>query len=160
MRRFLRFLLRFSVVAGALGLLLVAGFYLYLRQSLPQTKGEIRLAGLGASAEILRDRYGIPHIFAGSVEYRRKDRYNHQGRRRHVSGCDQIQPAQFARTDLLVQKINAATSLSVWARNLNCRCCYCQSAHLLRAATLLLVTIFESLQIHRLVSAPGFLVYT
>ncbi len=56
------------MVAGALGLLLVAGFYLYLRQSLPQTKGEIRLPGLGASAEVLRDRYGIPHIFAGSVE--------------------------------------------------------------------------------------------
>ena len=48
--------------------MLAAGFYLYLRQSLPQTKGEIRLPGLGASAEILRDRYGIPHIFAGSAE--------------------------------------------------------------------------------------------
>ena len=56
------------MVAGALGLLLVAGFYLYLRQSLPQTKGEIRLQGLGANAEVLRDRYGIPHIFAASME--------------------------------------------------------------------------------------------
>ena len=47
---------------------LLAGGYLYLRQSLPQTAGEIRLAGLRAPAEILRDRYGIPHIFAASPE--------------------------------------------------------------------------------------------
>jgi len=47
--------------------LLLAGFYFYLRQSLPQTKGEIRLAGLAAPVEILRDRYGIPHIFAASL---------------------------------------------------------------------------------------------
>jgi penicillin amidase len=53
---------------GLLAALLPAGFYVYLRQSLPQTKGEIRLAGLGANAEILRDRYGIPHIFAASAE--------------------------------------------------------------------------------------------
>ena len=68
MRRFLRFALRFALATGLLAVLLLAGGYAYLRQSLPQTKGEIRLAGLGATAEILRDRYGIPHIFAGSME--------------------------------------------------------------------------------------------
>jgi penicillin amidase len=47
--------------------LLLAGFYVYLRQSLPQTKGEIRIAGLSSAAEVLRDRYGIPHIFAGNL---------------------------------------------------------------------------------------------
>jgi len=67
MRRFLRFALRFAVVAGLAAGLLLAGSYAYLRQSLPQTKGEIRLAGLGSAAEILRDRYGIPHIFAGNL---------------------------------------------------------------------------------------------
>jgi acyl-homoserine lactone acylase PvdQ len=67
MRRFLRFTLRFAAVAGILPALLLAGFYVYLRQSLPQTKGEIRLTGLTAPAEILRDRYGIPHIFAASL---------------------------------------------------------------------------------------------
>jgi penicillin amidase len=51
-----------------LAALLLVGCYAYLRQSLPQTKGEIRLAGLGAAVEILRDRYGIPHIFARSME--------------------------------------------------------------------------------------------
>ncbi|MSQ63399.1 MAG: penicillin acylase family protein [Betaproteobacteria bacterium] len=67
MRRILRFTLQFAAVAGILAALLLAGFYLYLRQSLPQSRGEFRLAGLSAPAEILRDRYGIPHIFAGNL---------------------------------------------------------------------------------------------
>ena len=49
-------------------MLLLAAGYAYLRLSLPQTKGEIRVPGLGAAVEVLRDRYGIPHIFAGSPE--------------------------------------------------------------------------------------------
>ncbi|MGQ0652293.1 MAG: penicillin acylase family protein, partial [Betaproteobacteria bacterium] len=68
MRRILRLL---GVLAGIAVLLigvLGAGAYLYLRQSLPQTAGEVRLAGLGAPAEVLRDRYGIPHIYAASPE--------------------------------------------------------------------------------------------
>jgi penicillin amidase len=64
----MRFALRlflFLVVVIALG---AAGAYLYLRQSLPQTDGEVRLAGITAPAEILRDRHGIPHIYAASLE--------------------------------------------------------------------------------------------
>ena len=57
----------------AAGLLLFAGLaglagYGSLRQSLPKTSGEIRLAGLGAKVEVLRDRHGIPHIYASSLE--------------------------------------------------------------------------------------------
>lgn len=55
--------------AGALLLLLLvaaAGGYAYLRASLPQTSGEIRVTGLTAPVEIVRDRYGIPHISAKS----------------------------------------------------------------------------------------------
>jgi penicillin G amidase len=59
--------LRFA--AGLIGLLvlLAAGGYLYLRQSLPQVDGEVRLHGLGGPVEILRDRYDIPHVFAKSA---------------------------------------------------------------------------------------------
>lgn len=53
-----------TLVALALA---TTGAWLYLLRSLPQTEGEIRLAGLAAPVEILRDRYGIPHIFAQSV---------------------------------------------------------------------------------------------
>ncbi|HEX9185219.1 MAG TPA: penicillin acylase family protein, partial [Burkholderiales bacterium] len=46
----------------------VAAAYLYLRQSLPQTSGRIELAGLGSEVEVLRDRHGVPHIYAASLE--------------------------------------------------------------------------------------------
>ena len=64
----MRLLLRLIAVIAILVVLAAAGAYLTLRQSLPKTSGEIRLAGLTAPAEILRDRYGIPHIFAASLE--------------------------------------------------------------------------------------------
>ena len=68
MIRFLRRILRVSAwLALLLGLVLAAA-YAYLRQSLPKTEGEIRLAGLAAPVEVLRDRYGIPHIFAAGLE--------------------------------------------------------------------------------------------
>ncbi len=38
--------------------------YLWLRTSLPQTTGRARIAGLDAEVEIVRDRAGVPHIFA------------------------------------------------------------------------------------------------
>ena len=60
MRRFLRI---FALLAALAVLILTAG-YVVLRQSLPRTEGEIRLAGLSGPVEILRDRYGIPHIYA------------------------------------------------------------------------------------------------
>jgi len=50
------------VMGGAV----LCGGYLYLRQSLPQDAGEITVPGLAAQVEVLRDRQGIPHIFAAS----------------------------------------------------------------------------------------------
>lgn len=64
MRRFLRFTVWLTALLAAL----LAGAYLYLRQSLPKTNGELRLAGIAAPVEVLRDRYGVPHIFAASLE--------------------------------------------------------------------------------------------
>ena len=43
----------------------VAG-WLYLRRSLPETDGTVRLSGLQGSVEVIRDRYGIPYIYASS----------------------------------------------------------------------------------------------
>lgn len=63
---------RNAIRAIALLLLVVvlaaAAAYIYLRQSLPQTTGEVELQGLSAQVEILRDGYGIPHIFASTRE--------------------------------------------------------------------------------------------
>ena len=49
-------------------LLLVSGGtgYLWLRTSLPRIDGEIRLPGLSASVEVIRDHNAIPHIYAQS----------------------------------------------------------------------------------------------
>ncbi|MCX7960014.1 MAG: penicillin acylase family protein [Burkholderiales bacterium] len=57
------------MAASILALAVLAGVaaYLYLLRSLPQTRGDIRLAGLGGPVEVLRDRYGIPHIHAQSL---------------------------------------------------------------------------------------------
>jgi penicillin amidase len=56
-------------LATVLGLTAIAsaGLWLWLRASLPQTDGEIAVRGLGAEAEIVRDRNGIPHIRAESA---------------------------------------------------------------------------------------------
>ncbi|HLX80686.1 MAG TPA: penicillin acylase family protein [Burkholderiales bacterium] len=64
MRRFLRF----SAYVLLLAALVLGAAYFYLRQSLPRTEGEVRLAGLAGPVEVLRDRYGIPHISAASLE--------------------------------------------------------------------------------------------
>ena len=52
---------------GAVLILILTGAgggWLWLRSSLPQLEGTIRLAGPGAAIEVLRDKDGVPHIFA------------------------------------------------------------------------------------------------
>ena len=46
---------------------IAGGGYLWLRQSLPQIDGEIMVAGLEAPVTVVRDRWAIPHIEAGSL---------------------------------------------------------------------------------------------
>lgn len=60
-----RILLAVAAVCAAL-LVAIAACYLYLRQSLPAHSGEIKLTGLGAQAEVVRDAHAIPHIYAAS----------------------------------------------------------------------------------------------
>jgi len=64
----MRWAFRIVVVLGLAIALIAAGGYGWLRQSLPRTEGEIRLKGLRAPVEILRDAWAIPHIFAASVD--------------------------------------------------------------------------------------------
>jgi penicillin amidase len=49
-------------------LLAATAGYIWLRQSLPQLDGTLTLPGLKAPVDIVRDRHGVPHIYAGSVE--------------------------------------------------------------------------------------------
>jgi penicillin amidase len=54
-----------GIFLAALVVIAIGGL-LYLRQSLPAWEGEIQVPGLAARVEILRDRFGVPHIFAQS----------------------------------------------------------------------------------------------
>ena len=64
----MRWVLRLSAVVFACIVLATGGIYFYLRLSLPKTDGEIRIAGISGPVEIMRDAYGIPHVYAASVE--------------------------------------------------------------------------------------------
>src|SRR6185503_12122723 len=59
--------LRLLALIVAVSLALATGAFLHLRRSLPQVDGEIRLAGVEAPIEILREANGIPHIYARSL---------------------------------------------------------------------------------------------
>ena len=52
-----------AVVGAAVGGLA----YAYFRRSLPPRRAVLRLAGLNATVEVIRDRWGVPHVFAESV---------------------------------------------------------------------------------------------
>jgi penicillin G amidase len=55
---------RLGVAAGAAGALAAGAFSYVLRRPLPQLDGELRLKGLNGPVEIVRDRWGIPHVSA------------------------------------------------------------------------------------------------
>ncbi|VAV90440.1 hypothetical protein MNBD_ALPHA06-2069, partial [hydrothermal vent metagenome] len=66
MKTAFKWTLRFLLLL--VGLALVIGAYVFWRfnASLPQVDGEMKLAGLQSQTSIVRDQYGIPHIFASS----------------------------------------------------------------------------------------------
>jgi len=59
---------RYLVLGLALGAA-VGGVAVYslLRRSVPCSKGSVRLKGLDSAVEVIRDRWGLPHIYAGSL---------------------------------------------------------------------------------------------
>src|SRR5438270_134942 len=58
---------RLGVAAGATGAVAAGALGYFLRRPLPQLDGELKLAGLNGPVEIVRDRWGIPHISAHDV---------------------------------------------------------------------------------------------
>lgn len=66
MRRPWKILTIVIVAVLALVLLLPLAGWLYLRRSLPQVDGAIKLAGLDGSVEVIHDRHGIPYIYAST----------------------------------------------------------------------------------------------
>ena len=59
-----RIIVRALAVVVLLVALAAGGVYVYLRQSLPVTSGDISVAGITAPVEIVRDADAIPHVIA------------------------------------------------------------------------------------------------
>jgi penicillin amidase len=59
-----RQLLKISLVFGALVGIAGAGYYFVKNRFLPQTRGNLKINGLIDPVEVIRDHWGIPHIYA------------------------------------------------------------------------------------------------
>jgi len=59
-----------KTLAAAASLAGLAGgaYYMLMRRPLPKTKGTLHLQGLHEAVEIITDRYGVPHIYAGNED--------------------------------------------------------------------------------------------
>ncbi len=106
------------VVAAPLAL------YLHLRASLPQLAGTIRLDGPGAAIDIVRDRHGVPHIFAAAESdgwfalgfVHAQDRLYQmemtrragRGRLSEITGAATVETDRYFRTLGLLQNAEAA----------------------------------------------------
>src|SRR3989304_2180246 len=60
----MRRLITISVILLLVALILAGGLALLIRRSFPQTSGEVNLPGLNDPVEVLRDAWGVPHIYA------------------------------------------------------------------------------------------------
>ncbi|HEX3129182.1 MAG TPA: penicillin acylase family protein [Thermoanaerobaculia bacterium] len=77
-------------LAALLIVVLVWGYW-KVRRSYPQAEGSIAIAGLSAPVEVVRDRWGVPHLFAQNE----RDLFMAQG---YVHAQDRLWQMQFNRT--------------------------------------------------------------
>ncbi len=78
-----------SIIAG-LALVLLAGWLVLTRMSFPRTSGTVRLDGISAPVTIIRDRNGVPHIYARTT----KDLFFAEG---YVHAQDRYWQMEFCR---------------------------------------------------------------
>jgi penicillin amidase len=90
LRRPLRLILKITVILIALFAVLYAGWFWFSRRVIPKTRGRVRVSGVSAPVEILRDTDGIPHIYARNME----DLYFGQG---YVHAQDRYWQMEFWR---------------------------------------------------------------
>ncbi len=130
----LRRIARRTLEWGALTLLLLlvtgAAFTLWsTRRPFPQVDGAIRLPGLSAPVDVVRDAQGVPHIYASTTEdllmaqgfVHAQDRFFQMDTWRHIGagrlsemfGADQVETDSFIRTmgwyDLAARQYDASS---------------------------------------------------
>jgi penicillin amidase len=85
---------RVLIVLGSLLLILVIAvggwFYWMTRHAWPQTDGTLQVSGLQAPVEVVRDRWGVPHIYAENAD----DLFFAQG---YVHAQDRFYQLEFSR---------------------------------------------------------------
>ncbi|HLF26568.1 MAG TPA: penicillin acylase family protein [Anaerolineae bacterium] len=64
MKRIRKWLIRIGILLLVLAIVLVGAGVWFVRRPWPQIDGALVASGLAAPAEVLRDKWGIPHIFA------------------------------------------------------------------------------------------------
>src|SRR5436853_4798029 len=64
MRRFKKILRNIGLGLLVLMLLLAAGGVWFVRRPWPQIDGQLAVAGLSAPAQVIRDKWGVPHLYA------------------------------------------------------------------------------------------------
>jgi len=81
-----------KTLATAAGLAGLAGgaYYMLMRRPLPKKKGNLHLQGLHDPVEVIRDRYGVPHIYAQNED----DLFFAQG---YVHAQDRLWQMEFNR---------------------------------------------------------------
>ena len=121
-----------SVALALVVLATLAGAYLFYR-AMPAYSGTERLPGLSAEVRVWRDAYGVPHIFAGSMDdATRALGYLHasermfqmdilrrvgQGRMAEIRGDDLLGVDKFIRTLGFYREAESSFSaLSPWAQ--------------------------------------------
>ena len=88
-----RLLKALKIVLLAMPVLLVAGVlwgWWTIRRSYPQAEGTVAVAGLSGPVEVVRDKWGVPHIFAGDE----RDLFFAQG---YIHAQDRLWQMHFSR---------------------------------------------------------------
>lgn len=85
-----------GIVIGTAAGLAGVGAIAALRRPLPRTSGTLPLPGLSAPVQVIRDRWGVPHIYAASTE----DLFMAQG---YVHAQDRLWQMEFQRRAALGQ---------------------------------------------------------
>ena len=61
-----KLILVMGVIVLVLAGVMVGAYWYFVRLPLPVTQGELQIPGLRSSVEVLRDPWGVPHIYANN----------------------------------------------------------------------------------------------